>query len=37
MVSMLTSGVVDHGSGKTKNYKIGFDCLLAIKSRKFKE
>jgi hypothetical protein len=29
MVSMLTSGVVDHGSGQTKNYQIGICCFLA--------
>jgi hypothetical protein len=26
---MVTSGVVDHGSGQTKNYQIGICCFLA--------
>jgi hypothetical protein len=29
MVSVLASSAVDHGSGRTKNYKIGICCFFA--------
>jgi hypothetical protein len=29
MVSVLASSAVDHGSGRTKNYKIGICCFSA--------